>query len=68
MPKRAPPEKSYIDYGCDGLSVEEIAALEGCSPSNIRNLLARAFRKLRREIEKRGIKDTKDILGQPMGE
>ena len=67
MPRRPPPEKSYIDFGADGLPVEEIAALEGCTPSNIRNIIARAFRKLRAECARRGIKP-EDILGHPMGE
>lgn len=67
MPRRPPPQTQYRDFGEDGLPVEEIAPLEGCTPSNIRNIIARAFRKLRRECERRGIRP-EDVLGQPMGE
>ena len=68
MPRRPPPQVNYIEYGADGLPVEEIAALEArVSPSSIRNIIARAFRKLRRECAKRGIRP-EDILGHPMGE
>lgn len=64
---RPPPQTSHADFGEDGLTTEEIAALEHVSPSRIRTIIARALAKLRRECVRRGIRP-EDVLGQPMGE
>lgn len=60
---RPPPMTSYIDFGTDGVDVETLAELEGCSPSRIRAILAKAIAKCRREAEKRGLK-LEDLFGQ----
>lgn len=59
---RPPPQTSYCDFGEHGLSTEEIAELEGCSPSRIRTIIAKALAKLRHECEKRHIKP-EDLFG-----
>ena len=67
MPKRPPPQTTHADFGQDGLSTEEIAALEHVSESMIRNIIARAFRKLRAECQRRNLR-FEDVLGRMMGE
>lgn len=67
MPKRPPPQTQYRDFGEDGLSTEEIAALEHCTPSRIRTIITVALGKLRAECARRGIRP-EDIFGRPMGE